>query len=106
VVISSFTQVKNSVIGDDVTLGPGCFVSDSVIDKGTGIKGRFTALGGPSEVRIGNEAPEINVGVIMGEDCTVEANVTAQPGAIIGNGCKIQISKTISGRLPDGSLVY
>ena len=106
VVISSFTQVKNSVIGDDVTLGPGCFVSDSVIDKGTNIKGRFTALGGPSEVRIGSETPEINVGVIMGEDCAVEANVTAQPGAVIGNGCQIQISKTISGRLPDGSLVY
>jgi UDP-N-acetylglucosamine diphosphorylase / glucose-1-phosphate thymidylyltransferase / UDP-N-acetylgalactosamine diphosphorylase / glucosamine-1-phosphate N-acetyltransferase / galactosamine-1-phosphate N-acetyltransferase len=106
VVISSFTQVKNSVIGNDVTLGPGCFVSDSAIDKGASIKGRFTALGGPSEVRIGNETPEINVGVIMGEDCAVEANVTAQPGAIIGNGCQIQISKTISGRLPDGSLVY
>jgi UDP-N-acetylglucosamine diphosphorylase / glucose-1-phosphate thymidylyltransferase / UDP-N-acetylgalactosamine diphosphorylase / glucosamine-1-phosphate N-acetyltransferase / galactosamine-1-phosphate N-acetyltransferase len=106
VVISSFTQVKNSVIGDDVTLGPGSFVSDSAIDKGTNIKGRFTALGGPSGERIGNEAPEISVGVIMGEDCAVEANVTAQPGAIIGNGCRIQISRTISGRLPDGSLVY
>jgi len=106
VVIASFTQVKNSVIGSDVTLGPGCFISDSVIDKGTNIKGRFTALGGPGEVRINNETPEINVGVIMGEDCRVEANVTACPGAIIGNGCQIQISKVISGRLPDGSLVY
>ena len=46
VVISSFTQIKNSVIGDDVTSGPGCFISDSVIDKGCVIKGRFTALGG------------------------------------------------------------
>ncbi len=106
VVVASFTQVKNSVIGSDVTLGPGCFISDSVIDKGSSIKGRFTALGGPGEVSINDKAPEINVGVIMGEDCKVEANVTARPGAIIGNGCQIQISRTISGRLPDGSLVY
>ena len=106
VAISPFTQVKNSVIGNDVTLGPGCFISDSAIDKGSNIKGRFTALGGPSEVRINNETPEINVGVIMGEDCKVEANVTVQPGAIIGNYCQIQISKLISGRLPDSSLVY
>lgn len=106
VVISSFTQVKNSVIGDDVNLGPGCFISDSIIDKGCVIKGRFTALGGPSEVRVNNESPAINVGVIMGEDCRVESNVTAQPGAIVGNYCQIQLMKLISGHLPDRSLVY
>jgi len=106
VAIASFTQIKNSVIGNDVTLGPGCFISDSAIDKGSIIKGRFTALGGQSEVRINDETPAISVGVIMGEDCKVEANVTAQPGAIIGNSCQIHISKLISGRIPDQSLVY
>jgi UDP-N-acetylglucosamine diphosphorylase/glucosamine-1-phosphate N-acetyltransferase len=104
--ISSFTQIKNSVIGSDVTLGPGCFISDSVIDKGCMIKGRFTALGGPREMRKSDERPAVSLGVIMGEDCQVESNVTVQPGAVIGNGCQIQISKLISGRLPDGSLVY
>jgi glucose-1-phosphate thymidylyltransferase len=106
VVISPFTQIKNSVIGNDVTMGPGCFVSDSVIDKGCVIKGRFTALGGQSEVRVDGENPSINVGVIMGEECRVESNVTAQPGVIVGNYCQIQMMKMISGRLPDRSLVY
>jgi UDP-N-acetylglucosamine diphosphorylase/glucosamine-1-phosphate N-acetyltransferase len=106
VVISSFTQIKNSVIGNDVNLGPGCFISDSIIDKGCVVKWRFTALGGPSEVRINNESPSINVGVIMGEDCQVESNVTAQPGVIVGNYCQIQLMKLISGHLPDRSLVY
>ncbi len=106
VVIASFTQIKNSVIGNDVNLGPGCFISDSVIDKGCVIKGRFTALGGPSEIRINDESPLINVGVIMGEGCRVESNVTAQPGAIVGNYCQVQLMKLVSGRLPDRSLVY
>ncbi len=106
VVISSFTQIKNSVIGNDVNLGPGCFISDSVIDKGCVIKGRFTALGGPTEIRINDESPLINVGVIMGEDCRIESNVTAQPGTIVGNYCQVQLMKLISGRLPDRSLVY
>jgi glucose-1-phosphate thymidylyltransferase len=106
VAVSSFTQVKNSLIGDDVTLGPGCFISDSVIDKGCVIKGRFTALGGQSEVRVNDALPDISVGVIMGEGCKVDSNVTCQPGAIIGNGCQVQISRLINGRLPDGSLVY
>jgi glucose-1-phosphate thymidylyltransferase len=106
VVLSSFTQIKNSVIGNDVNMGPGCFISDSVIDKGCVIKGRFTALGGPSEVRVNGESPSINVGVIMGEDCKIESNVTAQPGVIVGNYCQVQLMKLISSRLPDHSLVY
>ncbi len=106
VVISPFTEVKNSVIGNDVTIGAGCIISDSVIDRGCVLKGRFTAVGGQSEVRIDGESPSINVGAIMGEDCNVESNVTAQPGVIVGNYCQIQMSKMISGRLPDKSLVY
>jgi UDP-N-acetylglucosamine diphosphorylase/glucosamine-1-phosphate N-acetyltransferase len=106
VVISSFTEIKNSVIGDDVTIGPGSIISDSVIDKGCVLQGRFTALGGQSEVRVNGESPEINVGVIMGEECHVESGVTAQPGAIVGNYCQVRMTKLLSGRLPDRSLVY
>jgi UDP-N-acetylglucosamine diphosphorylase/glucosamine-1-phosphate N-acetyltransferase len=106
VAIAPFTQIKNSVIGDDVTLGPGCIISDSIIDKGCVIKGRFTALGGQSEIKVNDVSPAINIGVIMGESCKVESNVAAQPGAIVGNGCQIQISRLLSGRFPDKSLVY
>jgi UDP-N-acetylglucosamine diphosphorylase/glucosamine-1-phosphate N-acetyltransferase len=106
VVISSFTEVKNSVIGNDVNIGTGSIISDSVIDKGCNIKGRFTAVGGQTEVRINDECPAIDVGVIMGEDCKVDNSVTVQPGAIIGNYCEIHMSKMVSGKLPDRSLVY
>ncbi|HTY81533.1 MAG TPA: bifunctional sugar-1-phosphate nucleotidylyltransferase/acetyltransferase [Dehalococcoidales bacterium] len=106
VVLSSFTEVKNSVIGDDVNIGTASIVSDSVIDKGCSIKGRFTAVGGKSSVLINGESPVIDVGVIMGEDCKLESSVTAQPGAIIGNYCEVQMLKMLSGRLPDKSLVY
>jgi UDP-N-acetylglucosamine diphosphorylase/glucosamine-1-phosphate N-acetyltransferase len=106
VIISPFTEAKNSVIGDDVAIGPGCIINDSVIDKGCVLQGRFTALGGPSEVRVNGESPTVNVGVIMGEECRIDSNVTAQPGVIVGNYCQIQTMKVLSGRLPDRSLVY
>ncbi len=106
VTISPFTEIKNSVIGNDVAIGPGCIISDSVIDKGCVLQGRFTAIGGPSEVRVNSENPTINVGVIMGEECHVDSNVTAQPGVIVGNYCQVQTMKVLSGRLPDRSLVY
>lgn len=106
VVISSFTEVKNSVIGDDVSIGSGGIISASVIGKGCVIKGRFTACSGQSEVRVEGESPSVNVGAILGEDCNLENNVVAQPGVIVGNACQVRMSKIISGRLPDRSLVY
>ncbi len=106
VVISSFTEIRNSVIGNDVSIGPGCIISDSVIGKGCVIKGRFTACGGHSEVRINGESPLVNIGAMLGEDCNLESNVVAQPGVIVGNSCQIQMQKTLSGRLPDRSLVF
>lgn len=106
VTISSFTEVKNSVIGDDVSIGPGSILHDSVVGKGCIIKGRFTACSGQSEVRINGESPLVNVGAMLGEDCSVESSVVTQPGVIVGNYSQIQTMKMISGRLPDRSLVY
>ncbi len=106
VVISAFTEVKNSVIGDDVNIGPGCIIHDSVIDKGCVIEGRFTACAGQSEVRVNGETPMVSVGAMIGEGCTLGNGVVAQPGVIVGNNCQVQPMKLISGRLPDGSLVF
>jgi UDP-N-acetylglucosamine diphosphorylase/glucosamine-1-phosphate N-acetyltransferase len=106
VVISAFTEVENSVIGNDVSIGTGSIIGDSVIGKGCVIKARFTACGGQSEVKVDGESPVANVGAMLGEDCSVDSNVVAQPGVIVGNYSQIQMMKMISGRLPDRSLVY
>ncbi len=106
VCIASFTEVRNSVIGGDVTIGPGGIIADSVIARGGRIEGRFTAASGRSEVLINGEGPSGNVGAIIGEDVSIQSGVSVRPGAIIGNGCQIQMSRVISGRLPDRSLVY
>jgi len=106
VVISSFTEIKNSVIGNDVRIGPGSIIGDSVIGKGCVIKGRLTVSTGQSEVVINEKCLTVNVGAMLGEDCNLDSNVITGPGVIVGNYCRIQISKFINGRLPDRSLVY
>jgi UDP-N-acetylglucosamine diphosphorylase/glucosamine-1-phosphate N-acetyltransferase len=106
VTVAPFSEVKNSVIGNDVTIGSGCVISDSVIGQGCKLGGRFTAIGGQSEVGLNGENATINVGVIMGEECQVDSHVTAQPGVIVGNYCQVKMMKVLSGRLPDRSLVY
>ncbi|MFC2003840.1 bifunctional sugar-1-phosphate nucleotidylyltransferase/acetyltransferase [Chloroflexota bacterium] len=105
VVISPFTEIKNSVIGDDVTIGPGCIIEDSVIDKGCIIKGRFTAFSGQAEVKVDHEHHLVNIGAMLGEGCRLGNGVAAQPGVIVGNYCQVEALKLISGRLPDRSLV-
>jgi NDP-sugar pyrophosphorylase family protein len=105
VVISSFSNVKNSVIGNDVNIGPGCIIQDSVIDSGCIIKGHFTACSGEADVKV-DEHRLVNIGAMLGEGCNLGNNVVAQPGVIVGNHCQVQALKLLSGRLPDKSLVF
>ena len=106
VVISPFSEIKNSVIGNDVNLGPGCIIQDSIIDKGCVIQGQFTAFSRQAEIKIDDEHHLVNIGAMLGEDCSLSSNVVAQPGVIVGNYSQIQALKLISGRLPDRSLVF
>jgi UDP-N-acetylglucosamine diphosphorylase/glucosamine-1-phosphate N-acetyltransferase len=106
VVVSPFTEIENSVIGNDVNIGPGCIIQNSVIDSGCTIEGRFTACSGQTEVKINGEHHVIDIGAMLGEGCNLGSSVIAQPGVIVGNYSRIQALKLISGRLPDKSLVF
>ena len=106
VIISSFSQIKNSVIGDDVNIGPGCIIQDSVIDKGCIINGHFTASSSEADVEVNGEHQLVNIGAMLGEGCSLGNGVVAQPGVIVGNYSQVQALKLISGRLPDKSLVF
>ena len=106
VVISPFTAIKNSVIGDDVNIGPCCTIQDSVIDKSCIIKGHFTACSGENEIRVNHEHHLVSVGAMLGEGCSLGNSVVAQPGVIVGNYSQIQPLRLISGKLPDRSLVF
>jgi len=106
VAISSFTTVKNSIINDDVSIGHGSLIENSVIDNGCLIQGRFTACSGETEVSLEGEHHRVEIGAILGAGCSVGSNVVAEPGVIIGNYSKIHSLKLLSGQIPDNSLVY
>jgi len=105
VVISPFSNVKNSVIGNDVNIGPGCIIQDSVIDNGCIIKGHFTAYSDEADVGVDGHHL-VNIGAMLGESCNLGNNVVAQPGVIVGNHCQVKAMKLLSGKLPDKSLVF
>jgi NDP-sugar pyrophosphorylase family protein len=105
VVISSFSEIKNSVIADDVNIGPGCIIQDSVIDKGCIINGHFTAASSQADVEVNGEHHLVSIGAMLGEGCSLGNSIVAQPGVIVGNYSQVQALKLIRGRLPDRSLV-
>lgn len=106
VVISSFSEIKHSVIGEDVNIGPGSIIQDSVIDEGCVIRGHFTACSGQAEVRVNDEYHLVSIGAMLGVGCSLGSCVVAQPGVIMGNYSQVQAMKMISGKLPDRSLVF
>ncbi|MFH1650990.1 MAG: bifunctional sugar-1-phosphate nucleotidylyltransferase/acetyltransferase [Chloroflexota bacterium] len=106
VAVSSFTEIKNSVIGDDVSIGSGAVLHDSVVDKGCIIRERLTAVSDQSEVKVDGEYHQVKVGAMLGEGCELGAGVVLLPGTIAGNYCRVQPLKLVGGRLPDRSMVY
>jgi len=105
VVISTLTEVKNSILEDDVHIGTGSIVQDSIIDKGTLAGPHFCAWSDEAEVKINGEYHTIRTGVMCGEGCRFAAGVTVAPGTIIGNNVRVHSLKFVSGMLPDNSLV-
>ena len=105
VAIAPFTQIKNSVIGNDVSIGPNSIIHNSVIDKGCIIAGHFSAISSETEVKIHDIHHIVTIGAMMGEGCRLESHIVAMPGAIIGNYSQVQSLKTLSGKIPDKSIV-
>jgi UDP-N-acetylglucosamine diphosphorylase / glucose-1-phosphate thymidylyltransferase / UDP-N-acetylgalactosamine diphosphorylase / glucosamine-1-phosphate N-acetyltransferase / galactosamine-1-phosphate N-acetyltransferase len=103
--ISPFTEVKNSVVLDDVEIGSHSTIQDSVIDQGCVIGSHFNACYDETEVKIDEEYYSLGLGVIMGRSCRLGNTISAQAGSIIGNYCKISSMKLVHGDIPDRSLI-
>ncbi len=105
VVVSPFTQIKNSVIGSNVHIGTGSYIQDSIIDRGCLLGAHFAAHCGEAKVEVDGEYHKVRCGAMLGEGCIIDANVIAQPGVVIGNYCQIRSLKVVGQSMPDGSLV-
>lgn len=105
VTISSFSNVRNSAIGNGVRIGPGSILEDSIVDRGSVIGGHFSAYSGRAVIEIEGEYHNVDTGVVVGEHCAIGNNVIARSGVILGNLSKVDTMNVLSGKLPDQSLV-
>ncbi len=105
VTIGVFTEIKNSVLIDGVKIGSFSSIQNSIFDGGSYAEGGFIARSEEADIEIGGEHHRVKVGAMVGEYCEIGSNVIAHPGTIIGNRCRINSMKELSGKIPDGSWV-
>ncbi len=104
--INPFTEIRNSVIMEDVQIGSNSFITNSIIARGTIIKNHFSNILGEDTLEIEGEFKKVkNIGVMIGEDCIIESQVVAEPGIIIGRKCKIAPLKKLNNNIPSESKV-
>ena len=105
-VINPFTEIRNSVIMDDVHIGSNSYITHSIIARGTILRNHFSNFSGENTLEIEGEFKKVkNIGVMIGEDCTIESQVVAEPGIIIGRKCKIAPLKRLNNNIPSESKV-
>jgi glucose-1-phosphate thymidylyltransferase len=105
-VVHPFSEVRNSILMNNVHIGSNSFISHSVIAQGSRIQHYFSNLLGEATMEIENEYKKIDkIGTMIGENCNIESNVIVDPGIIIGRKCNIGSMNRISKNIPSESKV-
>ncbi|HHH79834.1 MAG TPA: hypothetical protein ENL13_02910, partial [Thermoplasmatales archaeon] len=101
VVVHPFSEIRNSVLMDEVDIGSNAFISNSVVGRGNKIGSHFSTVAGKSTVEVEGEFKSLEkIGVIVGDDCNIRDHVVVEPGRIIGRKCMVDAFKHIIRDIP------
>lgn len=107
VVVGPNCVLENCIVYDDVQIGAGSILRNTILGAGTRIGPRFTAISGYAEIRLtdGWHVQE-DFGSVIGEDVRIGGAVTLSPGTIIGNQAVIHHAAKIQGFMEDRSISH
>lgn len=104
--IGALSTVANSILMDDVSLGPSCVVQDSVIGSGVNARAGFMAASGPADVQIEEEWHAVpQVGALIGEDVELGNGVAVACGTVVNERARIVAGARLRGTIPAGGVV-
>jgi len=104
--IRSFTEIRNSVIMDDVIIQSNSFLSHSVIGRGTTINNGFSSLVGDVHKHYDQECIKVtDIGAMIAEDSILQSHIVTYPGVIIGRHCYISPLKKLRQDIPSETRV-
>jgi len=104
--IGPLTTVSNSILMDDVNIGPGSVVQDSVIGSGVSAKAALLAASGSGDVQIEGEWHSVRqIGALIGEDSELGSGVTIDCGTVVNERVRAASGARLRGTIPAGAVV-
>ncbi|HYY47106.1 MAG TPA: bifunctional sugar-1-phosphate nucleotidylyltransferase/acetyltransferase [Thermoplasmata archaeon] len=104
--IGAHTSVANSILMDDVILGPASVVQDSVIGSGVVARAGLLAASGAGDVQIEGEWHAVaQLGALIGEDVEIGNGVSVTPGTVINERVRVESGARLRGTIPSGAVV-
>ena len=104
--IGALTTVANSILMDDVILGPASVVQESVIGSGVVARAGFLAASGPGDVNIEGTWHSVpQIGALIGEDVEIANGVSAAAGTVVNERARVESGAKLRGTIPSGSVV-
>jgi glucose-1-phosphate thymidylyltransferase len=98
--------LQDTVVLSDVTINAGVVLSECIVGANTTIGANTTVDGERTDVLLNDTVHhDITFGGFLGDNVTVEGNVTIQPGTIVGNNARLGSGTLVSGRVADGQHV-
>ena len=104
--IGALTTVANSILMDDVILGPASVVQESVIGSGVVARAGFLAASGPGDVNIEGTWHSVpQIGALIGEDVEIANGVNAAAGTVVNERARVESGAKLRGTIPAGAVV-
>lgn len=104
--VGSLTTVANSILMDDVNLGPQSVVQDSVIGSGVVARAGLLAASGPGEVQIEGEWHAVRqIGALIGEDTELGNGVSLACGTMVSERARAASGARLRGTIPAGAVI-
>jgi UDP-N-acetylglucosamine diphosphorylase/glucosamine-1-phosphate N-acetyltransferase len=106
VVLGPHAVLQQSIVMSNSRIGAGTMLAHSVIGSGVRLGPNCVADAEEAKVDADGEVKRLeSVGVMIGENTVVGANVSFRGGIIVGSNCRIAPGKTIGQNLPNGAQV-
>lgn len=104
--LGSFSVVQNSILMDDVAVGSGCTLQNSVVGMGARLAAGTLGAAETADVYIEGEWHRVpDAGVFIGEDTSLGAGVVLTPGVLVGARVRAAPQATLRGSIPNGAMV-
>jgi len=104
--VGPFSLVDNSILMDDVDVGAGCTLQDTVAGMGAKLRAAVVAARGRASAQIEGEWHEVeSVGGLIGEDAELGSGTVVESGTIVGARARIGANARLRGTIPNGGFV-